>query len=215
MPTTAKLVAFVKATNTDGSHRTWESAKFPGINYDFILTMDNQDTGTVSSKKPEGNYSIGTEYVYEKETNDHGTKFKNFKSVAAAASSGSWGGGSKVPFESHYDKPEVQEQITRKFALQQASLYLMNPNVPQEKVTPESIVELSNAMFAFCYNGVDMSTKVFAKDLLNRRSALELSIVQLPIASLKLMSWKDVATRAEVNYDYLCPKPVPVLQPNV
>ena len=201
----------------NGVHRQWNTAQYPDWNFDFILTMANGDVGVSSSKKKEGNYKVGEEYTYDKETDSQNrTKLKKVKSLAAAAAGGNYGGGgNRTPYVSHYDNPDVQHAITKKFAMEKASMYLANPNVPPEKVTVTSIVELSDAMFAWCYNGIDMSSKVFAADLLNRRNALDLAVTQIPIKVLKIMSWKELAARADVNAEYLHPAPIPVPEPNV
>lgn len=213
----SKLVSFTPVM-VEGVHRQWNTAAFPDWNYDFTLVMENGDTGVASSKKTAGNWKVGEEYTYEKETDSSNrTKLKKVKSLAAAAASGSWGGGGggRQPFESHYDKPDVQEAITKKFAMHQATQYLLSPHVDPELVTPDKLLELTNAIFAWCYIDLDLSTKVWSKDLLSRRNAMEEAVAQIPLKKFAITKWKELAARADENYAYFNPKSVPVPEPNV
>jgi len=199
----SKLVKFDKKFDQNGNQKFWEMEKFPGKNWDFTLIFENGDTGTASSKNQEGSWSIGKEYTYEVQDSNGWKKFKNVKSLDAAARSGSWGGGHREPYVSPFEKPEVQQRITKAFALETAATYLSLPHVKQEEVKKESVTVLADHIFKFCYHTIDLNEKNWHVNLLARRQALTVAMVEIKIDIMAIDTWTKLAGKAEENYAYL------------
>ena len=181
-----------------GTHRSWESKNFPGINYDFTVTMENGDVGTVSSKKQEGNFTIGKEYTYDKESDNQGrVKLKIFKLLDSAMNSFYKGNGQKGP--QFWDQPEVVHVTTKNISLEIANDFLSKlPTSLLTTLKAETITSIADNVYQWCYNGTEEKPEVpnWGKKIIERRHSLQRSIEQIGVLNKEISDANDVFLEA-------------------
>lgn len=188
MQKVSKLTQYFPLT-LNGVHQTWE--KDGSIYYKFEVVFENGDKGSALSKKKEGNYKVGEEYSYDYTARETGlASIKGMKSTTQSYN----GGGART---NYYDDPIVQERITRNTALKVVNQFIVSAKIPE--VTQENIFKIADAFTKWCYEDNDAKNV----SLLEKRSALERTIEQIAIESLKIKTTKDIIQVAQTNYNYL------------
>lgn len=192
------LKSFTPILNQLGVHRTWESKNFPGLNYDFTVTMDNGDSGTVSSKKQEGNFTVGMEYSYEKVTDEQGRlKLKQFKLFDSVLASFYGKNGQRSP--QYWDQPEVVHVTTKNISLEITNDFLSKlPGSLISSLEPGSIMTIADKVYHWCYKGTVEKPEVpnWGRKIIERRQALQRSIEQISVLNKEISDANGVFLEA-------------------
>jgi hypothetical protein len=192
------LKSVTPVLTASGTQRSWESKNFPGINYDFTVTMENGDVGTVSSKKQEGNFIVGKEYTYEKESDSQGrVKFKNFRLFDNILSQFNKGNGQKGP--QFWDQPEVVHVTTKNISLEIANDFLSKlPPSLMTSLKADTIMSIADNVYQWCYHGTEEKPEVpnWGKKIIERRHALQRSIEQISVLNKDISDANDVFLEA-------------------
>lgn len=179
------------------------------INYMFDIEFEDGKKGKFTTNKKEQNKFIpGQEYIVTEEikTSSSGKSYIKFDIEKDYNNSNNNFGRNSKPYQSHYDKPDVVESISKTVSHQMAVKLLskLDIDIQSNLKFKESRKKYATLIYNYFFKDYskDNTDTINSNCNLKRRSSLDIAIesMDLPFESIHLNSFDNVLNYADEIY---------------